>query len=82
MYIAYRAIIIMFLNVVPYTVEDAVVGYNNISDELYMIGGHNSMGDQNIGYKYSYNTRAWTKINLSEPITANWAQYFTQHKNR
>ena len=74
----------LFLDVsilVPYSVRDAVVGYNNITDELFIIGGHNSIGDQNIGYKYSYNTRVWTGITLSEPITANWAQHFTQHNN-
>ena len=60
----------------------AIGGYNNITDEFFMLGGilQKTRQHHDIGYKYSYKTGIWTGIAF-DALDGPTLQDFTQHNN-
>ena len=48
---------------------------------MFIFGGWNDSGIQNIGYIYSYKTGIWKGITLTETINPQRSEYYTQYNN-
>ena len=68
---------------VPYLHRNAILGYNDVTNEVFMFGGAYiaNIIDPAIVYKFEYETGNWSELSVNGEPIFNRAQGYTQYNN-